>query len=583
MSSQRSLECLFKDVRDAPLKVVCRALEKAGPRTTSATYLGQNLLFFAVQRKEDAAEVCRILIEEYQVSPNQVDSNGQTALHYTAKTQNLDCIDILCENGANINHVDTYHAQSPLFYAAHYGGAGMVRRMLKLKADCNVLDLTGKSPLGWSTSTDVAKELAAEWSFDFVPGEIKSFAPVEMVEQKRCYDVLRYLSLCSDVSSIPGCQTWAVQDDDVYDMSGYACALACKADVKLLCALECEFIQDHRSILGKHIPDADLYKQIGLNPSASSRENVVRHIAQGDVVKPGKVKHYTLVCHHIPAAKAGTKLVARAANMFQKVVGYLYFRICEAEQEDEVQADSLTHGAAAGALVISHIKVSREHQNRGVATLLLSGMLQVALRDAGVGLNASGESANISCMRLSVAEKNQAAKRLYRKLGFNETDVPDSTDWPGWVSMRRYPSPAPGGSSTRLPLRAIMRRWLSEVWRVNRRPEKRQVDSIQKPPKPVPSAAQRQLLAFSQREHATAMQRQLQTVDSTPSTAALSARSTLSQATSSSTQDLSFDQMLWADPDESNVQPQMKRRRYLRNGESYVSTDGRSAVSAVSN
>jgi hypothetical protein len=63
-----------------------------------------------------------------------------------------------------------------------------------------------------------------------------------------------------------------------------------------------------------------------------------------------------------------------------------------------------------GYIVISHIKVGRTHQKKGVATLMLASVAQLA----------ESRCPGFKCrdMHLLVAERNKTAAALYRKLGF---------------------------------------------------------------------------------------------------------------------------------------------------------------------
>ena len=81
----------------AGLELVDRQLRLAGPRVRSVSTLNQTLLFFAVQRQERALEVCKLLVDVHGVNAQQVDKRGQTALHWLACTQNVDCVKFLIE------------------------------------------------------------------------------------------------------------------------------------------------------------------------------------------------------------------------------------------------------------------------------------------------------------------------------------------------------------------------------------------------------------------------------------------------------------------------------------------------------
>merc|ERR1719361_3397126 len=85
-----------------------------------------------------------------------------------------------------------------------------------------------------------------------------------------------------------------------------------------------------------------------------------------------------------------------------------------------------------GYIVISHIKVLRTHQKKGVATLLLASVAQLA----------ESRCPGFKCrdMHLLVAERNKTAAALYRKLGFissKDGEQAKASDQRGWISMKR--------------------------------------------------------------------------------------------------------------------------------------------------
>merc|ERR1719361_1669449 len=108
-----------------------------------------------------------------------------------------------------------------------------------------------------------------------------------------------------------------------------------------------------------------------------------------------------------------------------------------------------------GYIVISHIKVGRTHQKKGVATLLLASVAQLA----------ESRCPGFKCrdMHLLVAERNKTAAALYRKLGFiSSKDGKDgeqakaSESQRGWISMKR-----PISESSLSEVRA---KWVRRVW-----------------------------------------------------------------------------------------------------------------------
>mmetsp|Transcript_14959 Transcript_14959/g.35016 ORF Transcript_14959/g.35016 Transcript_14959/m.35016 type:complete len:513 (+) Transcript_14959:83-1621(+) len=428
---------LFGVVRDGALEAVDRALSMAGSRVRNLNSLNQSLLFYAVQRQDQALEVCRLLVDVHGVSAEQVDKRGQTALHWLATSENVDCVDLLVEKRCQIDHVDGLLHQTPLFYAAHRSSAAMVRQMLELRAEAGFKDRQGKTPLCWAARADTCKELAAECSMKGGTCDNKQAIALslEWHKQNKRFASAKYLAACAEAWSMRGCLSWAIRQDGA-EVSAYMTVLARARDVQQLCALEDEFILDHRDILPTGT-DGELFEQIGLNPDARIRQETIKSIAQAGS-QTGPVKHFTVSCHFLPENPKDLKGSARART--HETVGYVYFRVCNGSRDDEEVAPNVGH------IVVSHIKVNHKHQKRGVATLLLASALQLT----------ESKCPSLKCkdLHLLVADRNVAAASLYRKLGF----VPSNkvSEQRGWVSMKL--------SVAERTLSEMRERWLRMVW-----------------------------------------------------------------------------------------------------------------------
>jgi len=167
----------------------------------------------------------------------------------------------------------------------------------------------------------------------------------------------------------------------------YVASLAAPPDVDDMRSLEDEFIKDHET---SGISAASLILDVN---AANRRQNIKDIVAAQAGYQEGPTKFYTLKCTCLTATRSKT-----ARNRSPKIVGYLHFQIHVKEL------------AAVYNISVCHIKVSRLYQRQGLATLLLTSMLQTAETEVG----------KMHCKKLSlkVAKNNAAALGLYESLGF---------------------------------------------------------------------------------------------------------------------------------------------------------------------
>lgn len=224
--------------------------------------------------------------------------------------------------------------------------------------------------------------------------------------------------------------TWTVREDNGL----YAVSLSGPRDVAELLSLEMEFIADHRELIGPIAPgisDVDLHEELGLDPDPETRRATIDSISRyrkSHVV--GERKGFTIKCVHLPHSEgSGAK---------PEVVGYLYFKLCDNTDREEGDSKEQaierspgtskrsTEASQQWAMVVSHLKVARQHQGRGVATLLLSGMLRhlelmtQEVEPKSASACAPGFSMAHQRLELSVIKVNEPAVRLYSRLGFLE-------------------------------------------------------------------------------------------------------------------------------------------------------------------
>lgn len=113
--------------------------------------IGQTPLFIA--RSKDAVN----LLIQYKVSVNAREfRNSRTRLFSLTQQGELELVEVLVENGADINIQDRI-GQTPLFNAAYYKRTNVVKFILKHGANINIRDKRGRTPLFSAISRDVAK------------------------------------------------------------------------------------------------------------------------------------------------------------------------------------------------------------------------------------------------------------------------------------------------------------------------------------------------------------------------------------------------------------------------------------------
>ncbi len=84
---------------------------------------------------------------------NQKNIGGATALHIAARSGNLEIINILLENGADVNAMDN-ESYTPLMRAAIIGNSKIVEALLNKGAKAESLNLNGESAISQSALSD---------------------------------------------------------------------------------------------------------------------------------------------------------------------------------------------------------------------------------------------------------------------------------------------------------------------------------------------------------------------------------------------------------------------------------------------
>lgn len=92
----------------------------------------------------------RFFVNTNKQSINQKNIGGATALHLSARMDNLEITKILVENGADVNVVDNEN-MTPLMRASIIGSDKIVKLLLQYKANASLLSSVNKSVIYYST------------------------------------------------------------------------------------------------------------------------------------------------------------------------------------------------------------------------------------------------------------------------------------------------------------------------------------------------------------------------------------------------------------------------------------------------
>jgi len=439
-----------REVMESTVDAVAQKIDDGAFALKATNHLGQTLVFYAVQNSHCALEMTQLLVEKHRLSINHVDRDHQTALHYLAKTNNIECLQYLARRGANLNHKDHLH-QTPIFFAASKGTPHMIQALFEHRAEVDVLDRTGKTPFGWAHTEENFHTLSMCYARSDPSLLLCSVSPSPVSTPSTSVGSPSSMPLPSSVSSTTAStHGGGIREADVsggpppledieplqpeakevkavnmkcleghHGLHGsvnndescvFAVMVASEADVNRLADLEMEFIEDHQTILEDKMPDAscqDICEVVGLNPSRSERRAIIRRITSAKSPVQWTLKIVRL---------SGYSIGVRQAS----VVGY-----CYCYQKDP-----------AVCFTVSHLKISRCSQRRGCASLLFAGaLLRIhRLEKQGKIEPHFGAKSNGRLLKMSVVEENVPARALYQKLGF-VTVVPAYGKPIAWIKM----------------------------------------------------------------------------------------------------------------------------------------------------
>ncbi|XP_065335612.1 serine/threonine-protein phosphatase 6 regulatory ankyrin repeat subunit B-like [Cloeon dipterum] len=84
---------------------------------------------------------------------NRCDNEGRTALHLAAESGNVDLVELLLENNADLTHADKV-GRTALHFAAESGNVDLVEWLLKNNADLTQMDMKGKNAIHYAIKNE---------------------------------------------------------------------------------------------------------------------------------------------------------------------------------------------------------------------------------------------------------------------------------------------------------------------------------------------------------------------------------------------------------------------------------------------
>lgn len=445
-------------VRDESEKAVMKALA-SGPVNPTARYLPekQDLMFFAAARKRvlGAAEAVARRLHELGVPGDSQDRYQQTPLFYAAREGNIRCAEFLVEQKCDVNHRDI-NGQSALFFAARESHAEMCQVLLGLGANSDLKDKNEHTARNYVRSINGGAQVEAIFAVARTadpsasktlhpdPSGLKATGgtgrkrrrltgptPPDVVPRAATAEedaaslaaseaMVSWVAGASRAQSSPSGSKWAAalaarsvtsvwpEGVDILAESGEYCICApSSGDTERLRELEREFVHDHLDLFksepwSSELAPADWCDLVNVIFEEEKARQAIHNIVVGKTYSSGS--HITLQC-----------VYAGNDSKPPRIVGYAHVVY------------------KSGRLDISHLKVERVFQRRGLGCLLLAGSLRKALQ-AGWTVND---------LELVVVSRNEPALQLYRALGFQEAtmttkQVPLGAGSVGWQKMKRH-------------------------------------------------------------------------------------------------------------------------------------------------
>ena len=356
---------------------------------------GQSLMFAAAGRplnKGSAELLCQIL-QKRGLAVDALDGHHQTALFAAAREGNEICADWLIAQGCAVDHAD-FRGETPLCIAFRNSQMGMVMKLLKHGASLGVKDMYGGRQPTFFCRPYFPQSLCGEAQRTRLRPRVQ---PKKRKRGQADEEPLwkRFRGDLSSRCTGPNVMTqWAYQDEVVPDetIPEEKCKeiLAENDDFMVIVpppeatarirVLEREFSLDHADCLRGHPMHLAMAPDEWADFSGVLVNEADAHKSIYNLLKKGSETQALICC------------VEKGSGCIR---GYL----------------RMSYGVGE-TVTLQHLKVQREHQRRGIATLMLEGGLRLAREH---------HEWSFKQISLKVFLRNQKALAFYERMGFQHS------------------------------------------------------------------------------------------------------------------------------------------------------------------
>jgi len=112
----------------------------------------------AARKGEDSVVEEYLTDKEFNITVNEVDNQGETALHWASRTGSTSTVELLIKHGAKVNVKDN-KGETPLHKAAWRNQTEAVEELIARGANIEATNNEGKKPIDLATEYDTRRAL----------------------------------------------------------------------------------------------------------------------------------------------------------------------------------------------------------------------------------------------------------------------------------------------------------------------------------------------------------------------------------------------------------------------------------------